>query len=169
MSKTAKARTRFLALILFVFVAGNVHAADKVVVIPLGSGASAALEARIEALESLVTTLDSQLSSLQALHAGTKHATAFGRINRYSVGTQYTEGVSSVVWNSTSNRYEITLTDVYYSIDDAASVTINGDSGICPAGSDGRIDSVSGKMLVYIVDSGGNRIQCSFSFIVFAD
>lgn len=178
MSKTVKVRTHFLALILLVFAAGNVYAADKVVVIPMGGGAgvSPALEGRIETLESLVATLESlvgtlesEVSSLQSLHTGTKHATAFGRINQYFVGTQYTEGVSEVVWNSTYNRYELTLTDAYYSIDDAASVTINGDSGNCPAGSDGRVGSVSGKMLVMIVDSDGNNIECSFSFIVFAD
>ena len=43
MSKIVKALTSFLALVLLVFAAGNVYAADKVVVIPLGAGASPAL------------------------------------------------------------------------------------------------------------------------------
>ena len=169
MSKIVKVGALFFALILIVLDVGSVYAADKVVVIPMGSDSSPALEARMETLESLVTTLQSEVSSLQALHAGTKHATAFGRINQYFVNTDYTEGVSSVVWNDTYGRYELTLTDVSYSIDDAASVTINGDSGNCPAGSDGRVGSVSGKLLVYIVNSAGDNIECSFSFIVFAD
>ena len=75
--------------------------------------------------------------------------------------------VESCVWNSTYNRYEITITDVYFSNDDRAFISIHGGSSICPAGATGRVDSVSGKLLVYIVAADGSNIQCLFSFIAF--
>lgn len=82
-----------------------------------------------------------------------------GRISR-------SYNVESCVWNSTYDRYEITIANgFYYSIDDVAMVTISGDSGSCPAGTDARQSSVSGKLLVYLVASDGSEIQCSFRFI----
>lgn len=77
------------------------------------------------------------------------------------------ENIDTVVWNGTYDRYEITITDTYYSIDDAAIISISGNSGNCPAGSDARQSSVSGKLLVYIVAADGSGIQCSFRFVVF--
>lgn len=75
--------------------------------------------------------------------------------------------IESITWNTTYNRYEIKITDVSYSIDDIAMVTISGGASSCPAGSDARQTSVGGKLLVYIVDASGNNIQCSFKFIAF--
>ena len=157
MSKYVKGLTPFLALMLLVFMGRDIHAGDFYV-IPVKTAVSPDIEARITALES-------QVASLQAL----QHAKAFGRINQYDVGTQYTQGVTSVVWSATYDRYELTLTDAYYSIDDAATVTINGDAGSCPAGAVGRVSSVSGKLLVYIVNSSGAKIQCSFTFVAFVN
>lgn len=75
--------------------------------------------------------------------------------------------IESITWNSTYNRYEIEITDMYYSIDDIAVVSISGDSGSCPAGSDARQTSVDGKLLIYIVDADGDKRQCSFKFVAF--
>jgi hypothetical protein len=75
--------------------------------------------------------------------------------------------VESITWNSTYNRYEIEITDFYYSVDDIAMVTISGDSGSCPAGSDARQTSVGGILLIYIVDAAGVERQCSFNFVAF--
>lgn len=76
--------------------------------------------------------------------------------------------VESIAWNSSLKRYEIEITDVYYSIDDISLVTIAGDAGSCPAGASARQSSVSGKLLVYIVNSAGTNIQCSFDVIAFS-
>ncbi len=76
--------------------------------------------------------------------------------------------VDSVVWNGTLLRYEITLTNFNYSIDDVAVATIIGDAGSCPAGTVIRTTSVDGKLLVYILNSAGAKIQCSFHFVAFA-
>jgi hypothetical protein len=95
---------------------------------------------------------------------------AYGYISRYSdpplrPGSYH---VDSAVWNSTLMRYEITLTGFNYSIDDITAATLLGDTGSCPAGATIRTTSVSGMLLVYIVDSAGTKIQCSFNFVTFA-
>ena len=75
--------------------------------------------------------------------------------------------VDSVSWNGSLNRYEISLTGIYYSIDDVTVATVSGDSGSCVGGASARQSSVSGKLLIYVVDKNNNEIQCSFRFISF--
>jgi hypothetical protein len=75
--------------------------------------------------------------------------------------------VESITWNSSLKRYEIDIKDLYYSIDDVSTVTIAGSASSCPAGATARQSSVSGKLLVYIVNSAGTNIQCSFDVIAF--
>ena len=43
-----------------------------------------------------------------------------------------------------------------------------GDAGSCPAEATIRMSSVGGNLLVYIVNSAGTYIQCSFNFVTFA-
>lgn len=73
--------------------------------------------------------------------------------------------VDSAVWNDSLSRFEITLTGHYFSITDIAVATLIGDTGLCPAGATIRTTSVNGKLIVYIVNSAGSKIKCSFHFI----
>jgi len=99
-------------------------------------------------------------------HTHTELPVAYGYI--YSNGTlKYDHNVSSSVWNSSLGRYEITITNYTYSINSQAMVSIRGDAGSCPAGAVARTGSVSGNLLIYIVDKDGNHIQCYFDFVVF--
>jgi len=76
--------------------------------------------------------------------------------------------VDSVVWNETYSRFEITLTDMNYSIDDVTVATLQGDAGNCPAGATIRTSSVSDMLIVFIVNSAGTNIKCSFHFVSYA-
>ena len=76
--------------------------------------------------------------------------------------------VSSVVWNATLSRYEITISGMCYGIDDVTVATVGGDAGSCPAGTVVRQSSVSCNLLIYILESGGTKRQCSFDFVTYA-
>ena len=89
---------------------------------------------------------------------------AYAYINRYNLEeVRHAHRVESVLWNSTLQRFELTLQGIHYSIGDRAFVTARGDAGGCPAGTVTRIGSVSGLLLVYFIAPDGERIQCSFS------
>lgn len=93
---------------------------------------------------------------------------AYGSIRYDGVITNRSVNIESCVWNSTYDRYEITIKNgFYYSIDDVAMVTISGSASSCPAGTVARQSSVSGKLLVYIVQPDGTNRQCSFRFVAF--
>lgn len=74
-------------------------------------------------------------------------------------------GITAATWNPSLTRYEIDLGAGCYSVDDVTTVTIRGDAGGCPAGAVPRVGSVSCHLLVYIVNSAGTHIQCSFGFM----
>jgi hypothetical protein len=116
-------------------------------------------------------TLDGHQASYFALanHTHSALPQAFGYISQYTpLLRPGSYGVDSAVWSSTYSRFEITLTNFYYSIDDITVATLLGDAGSCPAGATIRTSSVSGKLLVYVVNSAGTHIQCSFNFVTFA-
>jgi hypothetical protein len=73
--------------------------------------------------------------------------------------------VTSVTWNSDSERWEITLDGIDYSIWDYVTVV----SGMYRTGVSGYVNysSISGKLLVKTFDSDGTPIQEGFSFVVF--
>ncbi|MEN8251348.1 MAG: hypothetical protein ABFS32_20630 [Bacteroidota bacterium] len=93
---------------------------------------------------------------------------AYGNIRYDATLGLRTVNVESCVWSDTYDRYEITLKNgFYYSIDDVAVVTISGSASSCPAGTVARQSSVSGKLLVYIVQADGTNRQCSFRFVAY--
>lgn len=101
------------------------------------------------------------------IHSGLPQA--YGYVSQYDpLLRSGSYRVDSVLWNSTYSRYEISLTNSYFSIDDIAVATLLGDSGSCPTGATIRTSSVSGKLLVYIVNSAGTKIPCSFHFVAYA-
>jgi hypothetical protein len=70
-------------------------------------------------------------------------------------------GVTSVVWNSTTKYWVITLTGItYFYADYVTLVTAN--DGYATQG------SVSGKLLIIIYDSTGTAEKDGFSFVVFS-
>lgn len=93
---------------------------------------------------------------------------AYGYVSQYEPLLREGYNVDSVVWNETNLRYDITLTNFNYSIDDITVATLIGDAGNCPAGATIRTGSVSNMLLVYIVNSAGTKIKCSFHFVTFA-
>jgi hypothetical protein len=71
--------------------------------------------------------------------------------------------VTSVTWNSSLQRWEITLDDInYYYLDYVTVVSCIGGTG-----SYASHGSVDGNLLVYVFDSDGNRIQDGFTFVGF--
>src|SRR5512138_2809273 len=86
-----------------------------------------------------------------ASHAHPTLPQAYGYISQFEpLVRNGSYHVASAVWNSSLSRFEITLTDFYFGIDDIAVATLLGDAGSCPAGATIRTSSVSGKLLVYI-------------------
>jgi len=87
---------------------------------------------------------------------------AYAFINSSGTVASGTSNVSSA-WSATHHRYEITITGedyswIYY-------VTI-----VTPTGGGPRIattGSVDGKLVVYIFDSTGNKVQNSFQFVTY--
>jgi hypothetical protein len=115
--------------------------------------------------------LDGNNSSAFAL-VGHTHPTlpqAYGYISQYDpVLRNGSYNVDSALWNDTYSRFEVTLANFYYGIDDITVATPLGDAGSCPAGATIRTTSESGKLLVYIVNSAGANIKCSFNFVSYA-
>lgn len=93
---------------------------------------------------------------------------AFGYVARTEPYLRSGYNIDSVAWNTDYNRWEITLTGFYYSIDDIAVATTLGDATSCAAGTTIRTTSVDGKLLVYHVNSTGSKIKCSYHFVAFA-
>lgn len=112
-------------------------------------------------------SVDSNGNVMAESFAGVGAVSAYGNIRYDGVIGTGAYNIASVTWNATYDRYEINLTDIYYSIDDVTVVTISGSSSSCPAGVLGRQSSVGGKLLVYLVDKDGNGAQCSFRFVTF--
>ena len=69
-------------------------------------------------------------------------------------------GVTSVVWNSTTKYWVITLTGITYFYADYVTIATAND-GYATQG------SVSGKLLIIIYDSTGTAVKDGFSFIVY--
>jgi hypothetical protein len=98
--------------------------------------------------------------------AGARIPGAYGYVNQFAVAdVQHAHGVDSALWNSTLERYEIALEAFAFGISDRAVVSISGGTGSCPAGAVARSTSVSGLLLIYIVEADGDRRQCSFRFV----
>jgi hypothetical protein len=115
-------------------------------------------------------TLDGQQSWTFAAASHT-HATlpaAYGYVRFDGVLRPGSYNVDSVTWNNSLDRYEITITGMYYSIDDTTVATLLGSSSSCPGGTSVRASSVSGNLLIYVVASDGTEIQCSFNFVTYA-
>jgi hypothetical protein len=86
---------------------------------------------------------------------------AFGVV--YSSGAKQSGTPNwSSTYNSTYGRYEITISgENYYYLDYATNITPAGDVRFC------RSSSVSGKLLVYCYDGGGNAQLARFGFTTF--
>ena len=80
---------------------------------------------------------------------------AYGYVNPYALTTIYgTSNVSTVEWNAAYERYEITIDDFYFLHNDIAFAIVHGDTPSII-----QVSSVSGKLLVYILDLDGNPLQ----------
>ncbi|MCH2191711.1 MAG: hypothetical protein MK188_12375 [Gammaproteobacteria bacterium] len=134
-----------LLLLLSILCSGNAIAQkSKVVVVPLGGDVSAT------DFNALARRVPFALGRI--LSSGTVDASA-------------STGNFSSVYNNSLDRYEIDFDDVSFSIvENTASATIIGSSGSCPGGASARISSFNGKLLVYIIASNGDNIQCGFNF-----
>jgi hypothetical protein len=102
-------------------------------------------------------------------HAHDQLPIAYGYLNRFfPTDIDNTYNVASMQWNSSAKRYEIDVQDDSFSIvGDTVVVSLLGNASSCPAGATVRFGSVSGDLLVYVVDASGNSIECSFNFVVF--
>jgi hypothetical protein len=75
-----------------------------------------------------------------------------------------TQNVSSA-WNTTLERYEITISGYNYYYTSYSTVVTLG--GTCSQPCAVRTGSVGGKLLVYIYDKNGTNVQCHFQFVTF--
>ncbi len=87
---------------------------------------------------------------------------AFGSISS-SAAISSGSGGYTVVYDNTSNRYEITITGETYHFTNYTSLVTPASSTV----SSFRTSSVSGKLLVYLYNSTGTPIQGNFHFIVY--
>jgi len=96
-------------------------------------------------------------------HSSSAVPLAYGRIASDGSISSSTSNVTSSVWNSTYDRYEITISDEsYYGPTFPTIVT--------PSGSSPRIacsSSVSGMLLVHLFSLSGDDVQCAFSFVIY--
>jgi hypothetical protein len=115
-------------------------------------------------------TLNGQPSSSFAPSTHT-HSTlplGYGAVNAIGTLVSGAYNVSNVTWNASLQRYEIIFGGSFsYGPSDTTTATLTGDTGSCPAGATIRQSSVDGKLLVYVVNSAGTKIQCAFRFISF--
>lgn len=87
---------------------------------------------------------------------------AFAHINSTGSKDSGTANVSSI-WNSSSQRYEITISGHSYFFSSYVTVvTVSGCANYTT-----RTGSVSGKLLVYIYNSSGSPAQCHFQFVTY--
>jgi len=89
---------------------------------------------------------------------------AYGVISSDGTVSSATANVSCT-WNGTSNRYEITISGENYLL--SSYVTV-----VTPTATGGAVriaitDSVSGKLLVYLYDTSGTKVQDDFHFVTY--
>lgn len=157
---------------------GHAHSGSDITSGTVADARIASTLARDSEIMPTVLANDGAGSGLNAEYLGGYANTAFARsataAKAYGYMSQYTGlhdgafNVDDVVWNDDLDRYEITITGMYFSIDDVAMVTVLGDAGSCPAGAVPRMGSVSGKLLVYILKLDNTKTECSFHFVVYA-
>ncbi|HOY31045.1 MAG TPA: hypothetical protein PKW80_04110 [Bacteroidales bacterium] len=88
---------------------------------------------------------------------------AYGFVESSGTLASGTSNISSVTWNATNSRYEITITgESYYFNDYVTIVTICGVGQITV-----ETSSVGGKLLVYLYNSAGTKVQSMFQFITY--
>jgi hypothetical protein len=93
---------------------------------------------------------------------GTTIPTAYGRIGADGSIVAASSNVTSVTFNASLDRYEVTISGVNFFIgDDIATVNaISSSPRMITYG------SISGRMTVYVYNVAGIKIQNSFSFVV---
>ena len=86
---------------------------------------------------------------------------AYGFINSDGSTNTGTGNISSI-WNSSGNKYEITINDFSYMFNTFITT-------ITPAGGPytTRVTSSGGKLIVYIYNSSGTPVQSSFQFVTY--
>ena len=110
--------------------------------------------------------VDYTVSGELILPSGPVSYLARGNVSESGVVSDATN-VTSVTWNSTSNFWEIQLSGVgstYYYLDFTTLVSTSG-AGLTGALRSAVYDSVSGKLVVGIWESGG-KVKKGFSFVV---
>lgn len=92
---------------------------------------------------------------------------ARGYVNSFfPTDIRFSDNVASIVENAAAKQYEITLSEGSVGFSHVASLTLRGSS--CPSGTDIRSDSVSGKLIVLVLEPDGSFADnCSFSFVLF--
>jgi hypothetical protein len=90
----------------------------------------------------------------------------YGTVQSNGTLSSGAHNISNVTWNASLLRYEITFGGSYaYGLSDITVATLTGDVGSCPAGATIRQSTVDSKLLVYVVNSAGTKIQCPFRFV----
>jgi len=118
----------------------------------------------IYAVGGVTVTGDLEVGGNLISSGGTSLPVAYGVVD--STGSLYS-GSSNVssVWNATYSRYEITISGHSYTWNNyVTTVTIF--TG-CSQAYAPRTSSVSGKLLVVIIDGGGTGVQCDFQFVTY--
>ncbi|MFN8482394.1 MAG: hypothetical protein U0768_04925 [Anaerolineae bacterium] len=95
---------------------------------------------------------------------------AYAQVNLNGVLQRGTPNVTSIIWDAASRAYVIRIANVYYGTGDFATVVtaVRGDPTtvvpIVPVTS----ATNDGRMLVYMFDLSGNKVQANFNFVVYA-
>jgi len=88
---------------------------------------------------------------------------AYGFVESAGTLAVGTSNISNVAWNSTQSRYEITITGENYIYHDYVTIV-----SVCGAGQiTVETSSVGGKLLVFLYNSAGTKVQGMFQFVTY--
>lgn len=88
---------------------------------------------------------------------------AFGFIDLNGSIESSTASVTNSIWNSSLSRYEITISgESYYYTDYVTVVTPEGGTPVIATTA-----SVSGKLIIFLYNTSGGKVQANFQFVTF--
>ncbi|HNW91131.1 MAG TPA: hypothetical protein PKN48_15835 [Bacteroidales bacterium] len=101
--------------------------------------------------------------TVAASYANSPLPIAYGFVESAGTLAAGTSNISNITWNASSSRYEITIAgESYFYNDYVTIVTVCGTGQITV-----ETSSVSGKLLVYLYNAAGTKVQNMFQFVTY--
>ncbi len=95
---------------------------------------------------------------------------AYAQVNLNGVLQRGTSNITSIVWDAANTRYVIRIANVFYGTGDFATVVtpVRGDPSTIQAIVPVTSATSDGRLLVYLFDLSGAKVQANFNFVVYA-